>query len=181
MIMTKKLLLAILALANLQPLLAMDAPTQKDLDAELIQEGERIYMGKNYEKIEQLLIARANPNIKVSGRTSLLMSAICHRNLKLCRLLIEHKADTNAKETRFGCTPLMWAAQGSPIAEQVPNSLEICELLLKNNADVHTKDNLGGTAWQSAKRNGQTAICELLEKHGAEVKELEQDSSGENY
>ena len=174
----KKISLLILALFSLQSLKGMDARSQKDLDYALIQEGEQIYIGKNYEKIEQLLIAGANPNVK--GRYPLLMSAVCNRNLKICTLLIKHKADTNVRETQFGCTPLMWAAKGSPINEQVPNCLAMCELLLKNKADVHARNNLNGTAWQSAHRNNQMAICELLEKYGAK-KEANEDDSAEVF
>lgn len=177
----KKTIFFSLALFSLQSSVAMDARSQKDLDYALIQEGEIMYMRKNYEKIEQLLIAGANPNVKVSGRCPLLMSAVNNRNLKLCTLLIKHKADTNARETQFGCTPLMWAAQGSPFDEQIPNSLAICELLLKNNADVHAKDKLKDTALEAARRNNQTAICELLEKHGAKKKESSEDDSAELF
>jgi len=68
-------------------------------------------------------------------------------------LLIEHKAEVNAKST-FGETPLHFAA-----AEDHTN---VAELLLANHAEVNAKDSRGWTPLHIAAAKGYKDVVKLL-------------------
>ena len=71
--------------------------------------------------IEALLKAGANPNRSTDTGASPLMSAAMSGSVNAVRVLLDHKADVNAREFRHGQTPLMFAAweNRSEVIEQL--------------------------------------------------------------
>ena len=78
----------------------------------------------------------------------------------VARLLLEHKAEVDAKD-RNGLTALHWAARNGHEA--------VARLLLEHKAEVNAKDQYVGTALHSAAMNGHAAVARLLLEHKAEV------------
>jgi ankyrin repeat protein len=76
------------------------------------------------------------------------------------RLLIEHKANPNAPSPLAAYTPLMLAAYCDDV------DVEIVRLLLEKGANPKAKGANGETPLSLAKKQGRTAIVELLEKAG---------------
>ena len=83
--------------------------------------------------IEALINAGADPNEHLPlGRTPL-MEASRTGNVDAIKVLLDHGADVNAKETLRGTTPLMWAAdEGHAPAIQ---------LLIQRGADIKARSN----------------------------------------
>lgn len=110
------------------------------------------------EETARLLLNRgAEVNVASRNPTTVmpLHSAAAGRNLAIVRMLLEHKADTNAKQ-QAGWTPLHAAAQNG--------DQEMLELLLKYGADPSLANEAGVTATQLAREKGHT---ELLRRLGA--------------
>ncbi len=84
-----------------------------------------------------------------------LHSAAAGHNLRIVQMLLEHKADPNAKQ-QAGWTPLHAAAQHG--------DQEMLELLLKYDADPSIANEAGVTAAQLAREKGHV---ELLRRLGA--------------
>ena len=82
-------------------------------------------------------------------------------NLAKVERLIAKGADVNAKDTKFGATPLHWVAKKGHTA--------VAELLIAKGADVNAKLETGHTPLYSAAFHGYTAIAELLIANGADV------------
>ncbi|CAH1270802.1 DAPK1 [Branchiostoma lanceolatum] len=83
-----------------------------------------------------------------------------HGQTEAAELLIEYKADVNARdESQF--TPLhlaaFWGHTGT------------CELLIRHGADVTERARLQSTSLHLAALKGHTGTCELLIRHGADV------------
>ncbi len=88
--------------------------------------------------LDRLLKAGANPNETGPQGETPLMLASRAGNLDAMKVLLEHKADVNAKEELRGTTPLMWAS-----SESHP---EAVKLLIEHGADVNaaSKADTGG-------------------------------------
>ncbi len=82
-------------------------------------------------------------------------------NLAKVERLIAKGADVNAKDTKFGATPLLYAAENGHTA--------IAELLIANGANVNAKLKSGHTPLHPAATLGYKAIAELLIAKGADV------------
>ncbi len=80
---------------------------------------------------------------------------------ELARLLILKGADIEARD-KDGQTPLWKACSDA--------NVDISELLISNGADVNAQDNRGWTPLRQVHgqclTTGNTAICDLLIKHG---------------
>ena len=61
--------------------------------------------------IERLLKTGADPNERQPHGETPLMFAARNGNVAAIGVLLDHKADVNAKETLRGTTALMWAAE----------------------------------------------------------------------
>ena len=94
------------------------------------------------------------------GETALHI-AVEEGHQKTVRLLLDSKADLNAKDTTFGKTPLLKAIE----AEQT----QIAMLLLDRRADVNLADKTGWTPLARAAEHGQLEVVQSLLAHGADV------------
>jgi ankyrin repeat protein len=74
----------------------------------------------------------------------------------MAKLLIEHGADTNARDS-LGYTPLHWTAKYG--------HTETATFLLEHGADINARNNYGETPLSRAKESGYTKIASLLEEH----------------
>ena len=104
--------------------------------------------------IKSLLDEGADINAKDNGLT-LLMKAATEGYLKTAKLLIDKKADIDAK-TNEGSTALM--------AASMAGYTKIVELLVNAGANTKVKNNMGYTAEMYAKEKGYTNIIQLLNK-----------------
>ena len=76
--------------------------------------------------------------------------------------LIEKGADINAKEEKYGLTPLMQAAKNS--------NPDITDILIKYGADVNARDEFGNTPLMKVvSSDGNPEIIDILIKNGADV------------
>lgn len=92
--------------------------------------------------------------------TNSLHTVAAKGDLELCKLLIEHGKDINAKD-EWGLTPLLWAAQHGRTAT--------CKLLLDHGADINVADEYGKTPLHMAAQYGYTEICKLFIEHGSDI------------
>lgn len=89
-----------------------------------------------------------------------LMIAIELDYKEICQILLEHKAQVDAKHVDGG-TLLAYAAKW--------DLKDICQLLLKYNASVDAKDDAGYTPLMLAARYGCKDTCQLLLDHKASI------------
>ncbi|HSN22925.1 MAG TPA: ankyrin repeat domain-containing protein [Methylomicrobium sp.] len=118
---------------------------------------------KNYLEISRELIAKgADVNAKTQKSWTPLYAAAANNALDVAKALIEHGALVNIKTREGTHSPLLIAAYN--------NNIEMVRLLLVSGADSSAK--LGGThsgfrnltAMELAKKQGNAAIVELLQK-----------------
>ena len=77
-----------------------------------------------------------------------------HGHLAVCRLLLQFKANVDARDCS-GQTPLQRAVVG--------NHVEVCQLLLlHSNANVEARDSSGWNLMHHAVAHGLESICRLL-------------------
>src|SRR6201999_2205937 len=81
--------------------------------------------------IAALLTAGADPNEKLPLGRSPLMAAARTGNVAAIKVLVDHGADVNARETLRGTTPLMWAADEGHAAA--------IQFLIDHKADIAAK------------------------------------------
>jgi len=106
------------------------------------------------------LDAGANPNAKGERDTTPLMYAAAYGSLNAMNVLIEAKADVNAKNA-FEETALLWSA----------SNLEKVRLLLSKGANVNAASTQGRTALLiAAAHDGSEEVVRLLMKSGADPK-----------
>ncbi|CAH1791761.1 unnamed protein product [Owenia fusiformis] len=139
------------------------------------------------EVAEVLIKHRANTNCSDSKRKTPLM--YCQSG-NICKLLLDHKADTEACD-HYGNTALLLAcSEGSNEVAEVlikhradVNCFDIgsitplmscqnknlCQLLLDHQADIEARDEDGHTALSHACNSGRTEVAEVLVRHGADV------------
>lgn len=87
-------------------------------------------------------------------------------NLDTIKECIANGANVNAKDRKFGTTPLMYASYGGNGTKQ---SLEIVKYLISKGAKVNAKSNCGDTALIRAIFANNFEIVEILIKNGADV------------
>ena len=80
--------------------------------------------------------------------------------LRVLRLLLDSRADTNAKD-ELGRTALYYAARYG--------HLEVASLLLDAHAQINATDNAGWTAIMIAASGGKASVCKLLAARGADL------------
>lgn len=112
--------------------------------------------GENIYLVELLLQKGANPNI-----SNYLAVACENQNLKMLKLLVEYKADTNHTDDN-GRTPLFSAIEATKANK------EIIRFLMANGADIHKEDNSGISPLSFAESN-KVSLVKVLTGH-VEVK-----------
>jgi ankyrin repeat protein len=104
-----------------------------------------------------LLEANADPNyIKSSGswkKMSMLITAVNNNNFDIAKLLIEHKADVNWRDS-MNTTALIYAASAGNKA--------IVMLLLDNGADINADDGQGNTVLSAAEESEYPELIKLI-------------------
>lgn len=121
------------------------------------------------ERVQMLLDAGADPNLKSRDEVTPLQSAAFRGPNTVLSLLIDKGADVNASGFR-GATALHWAVDGQ--------NKEAVELLLDRGADINARDGEGRTVLKRAKekaaekhfwkRGKLKSIIKLLVSKGAE-------------
>lgn len=120
---------------------------------------------KDREIARFLVSMGANVNAKdKAGFTPLHLAVYCG-NRDTAEFLIEEGADVNSHNVD-GFTPLCCLA-GQQQATSDPEKVKCIELLISRGADVSAKTNDGKTPLARALVQGNTAIADLLRKHGA--------------
>ena len=105
--------------------------------------------------VDKLLKAGAESNI------SAFMQCAKAGNLETVNALLSRGADVNAKEPRWGQTPLMWA-----VAAKHP---EVVRALIDHKADVNARSKSGFTPLMFAAQQGDIEISKMLLSAGANV------------
>lgn len=82
-------------------------------------------------------------------------------NIEAVKGFLADNADINAVDSKYGVTPLCWAAFGG--------HAEIIELLIESGADVNAKNRDAGTALHGAAFLGQAEVVALLIQKGADT------------
>lgn len=114
----------------------------------------------NADTIRLLLDYGAEVNAKTPTDLTPAHLAAREGHLDAVRLLLERKADPNARELNYGSTPLHYAAtNGNPT---------LIELLLAKGAEINARDAMGETALSIAVAANNSAVAEILRKHGGE-------------
>src|SRR5690242_6116153 len=108
--------------------------------------------------IELLLKSGADANFTLPGGETALMTASRTGKVGAVKVLLEHGADVNGKESKRGQTALMWAA--------AEGNAEVVEVLLKAGADMHARLDSGFTPLLFAAREGRMAVVKALLKAG---------------
>jgi ankyrin repeat protein len=80
-------------------------------------------------------------------------------HVEVVKLMLEKGADVEAKDTKYGQTPLLWAAASGHKA--------VVTLLLDNSAVIGIENSNGWTALQLAAFGGHEGVEQLLGIHGA--------------
>jgi ankyrin repeat protein len=112
--------------------------------------------------VKRLLDEGADINAKDDGLT-LLMKSATEGYLKTAKLLIDKKADIDAKSNE-GSTALM--------AASMAGYTKIVELLVNAGANIKAKNNIGWTAEMYANEKGYTNITQVLRQR-ADTSEAE--------
>lgn len=110
-------------------------------------------------KVKELLKKNKDVNIHFTSlKITPLMLAAQRGNAEMMQLLIDHKADVNAK-SKTGWTPLMFAI----MQDTDRDYLKPIQILLENNADVNSQNNSGLTALMLAGKRNESGVKLLLE------------------
>jgi len=130
---------------------------QNALNAELIEAVER----NRIVELVNRLGRGANPNIKDSDDTPLLLLAIRQKQHKIMKTLLESGADCTATD----------ASGIFPLAQVILNDASewLFEILLNPGVQINQKDRLGRTALHIAAERNQIEAIHLLINHGALV------------
>ena len=106
---------------------------------------------------------RVNDFLRVpfDEEVSLLHVASFYGLLSVLEAILETAVDVDSKDSKYGRTPLSWAAENGHEA--------VVKLLLEKAADVDSKDNEGRTPLSWAAENGHEAVVKKLLEKAADV------------
>ncbi|MFP9113079.1 ankyrin repeat domain-containing protein [Flavobacterium sp. RHBU_3] len=108
----------------------------------------------NVPVAEYLIGSVKDVNVNTSNGTAL-AAAVVKGNVKLAKLLLEHKANPNIADPA-GVTPLVYAVQFE--------NIELIKLLLQYKADPTAKDNEGHSVYDHAAFSKNEEIIKLFKK-----------------
>lgn len=114
----------------------------------------------NKEQVVEVLLnagARVNDASRNFQQVTPLHSAAAADNSRLCRLLIDHGANVNARQ-QGGFTPLHSAAQNG--------NLKMMQLFLSRGAEVNARTSQGITPLSFAKESKKEDVIRLLQSEG---------------
>jgi hypothetical protein len=165
--MKRTIVFAVLTATLLQPALAMNhkKPSKNALrkhQHRLNNDLRKAIEQGGINKIEYLLEAGANPNMKFKGGTTPLHLAAQGR-YNACSLLLKYGADLEAQDDH-GITPLLYATHNE--------TDEICKLLLDHNAQINAQTYHGSTAliYATSYFCGNLFVRKLLLTYGADLR-----------
>jgi ankyrin repeat protein len=92
---------------------------------------------------------------------TMLHEAARHGQVKLVQYLLNHNADTAARDSRYNRSALMWAAE--------QGHFEVVDALTETNTDVNMCDMYGYTALLIAAKNKRWDVAKLLSQRNADV------------
>ena len=119
--------------------------------------------------VERLLKAGANPKTTLPTGETVLMRAAHTGNVDVVTLLLEHRADVNARESSLGQTALMWAA--------AEGHAEVVQTLIAHGADIHARSKAGFTPFVLSARSADQDAARVLLDAGADVNEAAPDGT----
>ena len=120
----------------------------------------------------------AHLNVRGDGQATPLHSAVYYGDLHMIQLLLEYKADVNARNA-IGETPLYHMTRRAWEGPNLPQVLDdVVRLLLKHGADVNAPSNQKTTPLEMAARGWRIEVVRVLLKHGADVNAPGSDHSG---
>lgn len=90
-------------------------------------------------------------------------------NVSMVELLLRHKADVHARETRMRSTPLHLVAGKGRYRDPGDDSSAVAQLLVKHGADVNAQDAEGQTALHVACDTQDEGLLETLLDLGAKL------------
>ena len=102
--------------------------------------------------------ATAQPNIEELNNN--LCTAARNNDKNAILQLLQGGAEINAKDKKFGTTPLSWAAHNG--------HTEVAKLLIENGAEVDVRRNDGQTPLSLVVYKGHAEVAKLLRQHGAQ-------------
>lgn len=124
----------------------------------------------NQKQAEKLLSAGANPNLRDSSNNTLLVVAVLKEDLPLVTMLVEAKADVNARGAD-GATPLQLAVNKKDVFEK------LVECLLSHGADSNSLDAKGNTPLHTAVLREDLATVQLLVTSKANINAKDRDGA----
>jgi ankyrin repeat protein len=125
--------------------------------------------GDQEAMVRLLLAQKANVRATAKQDWQPIHSAVQAGNGKILGLLLDHKAEVNAREKKDGRTPLHLAIAYEPdfANDTETRVVSLARILLQRKADVTIKDADGITPLASAREKGYAQVVKLLEKYGA--------------
>ena len=129
--------------------------------------------GRHFKTARHLLHSGAHVNIRRGKyETTPLHRAAWYGDLEMSQLLLDYKADANARSLRK-FTPIHVVPEGSQsldVFHHSPQMLaDVARLLLEHGADVNAQTNGGITPLHMAAKWGQVEVVRVLLEHGANV------------
>jgi ankyrin repeat protein len=124
--------------------------------------------GGHFQTAKYLCDNGAHLNIPGVFQRTPLHSAAWFGDSEMVQLLLDYKADTNAR-CKNDWTPLHEAAQGLSSPKSISGPPDVARLLLERGADVNVLDKNNVTPLHVAARNGRVGVVRVLLEHGANV------------
>jgi hypothetical protein len=116
------------------------------------------YERRDLEEMRRLLAEGIDVDVAQEGMTALMLATQAG-DFEIVRFLVKNGADVNLRESEYGTTPLMFAAEGHAA---------VVLFLLERGADVNAKDKGGSTPLSYARRTVHPDVADVLRRAGAQ-------------